>query len=90
MAQITISEEHYQELLTLAQARGITPDMLADKLLEEQLIAADQQAFWGKDVEHRVDASLQDLANKPRHMRSDDEFLDDLRARMKAPNDADA
>ena len=90
MAQITISEAHYQELLELARARGVTPDVLADTLIEEQLIAADQRAFWGEDIEARIATSLHALAQRPRHVQTDDEFLSALQERMKAPDDANA
>ncbi len=59
MAQVTISEAHYQELFELAQARGVSPDDLVDLLIEEQLIAFDQRAFLGgEDIEARIAKSL--------------------------------
>jgi len=54
MAQITISEEHYRALMTLAQSEGTTPDALADRIIEDQLIAADQRAFWGEDIDQII------------------------------------
>jgi len=90
MAQVTISDEHYQTLAALAQARGLSPDLLADSLIAEQLIAADQRAFWGDDIEERIEAALSASVQQPQRILSDDVFLADLRARLKDPNDADA
>jgi hypothetical protein len=90
MAQVTISEEHYRELAALATARGVSPDELADALLEESIIAADQHAFWGDDIEERLEESRREMESRPPRYLTDDEFLADLRARMKASTDADA
>lgn len=86
MAQITISEEHYQELLILAQARGMTPDALADTLLEQQLIATDQHILGGEDIDVRIEASLQELAQRPSRNQTNEEFLAEIKARMKGRN----
>jgi hypothetical protein len=49
MAQVTISEEHYRELVARAHARGTTPDALADALLghADDWIAASLRTISG-------------------------------------------
>jgi hypothetical protein len=40
MAQVTISEDHYRELVARAQAHGTTPDALADALIGQTAIGS--------------------------------------------------
>jgi hypothetical protein len=88
MAQITISEEHYQSLAVLAQENGRTPDLLANAVIQEQLERADHLAFWGSDIEERIAAIEHTREANPPAVLTDDEFLADLRSRLKDSNDA--
>lgn len=92
MAQVTISEEHYQELLTLAQARGTTPDSLVDEFIEAQITAADQRAFWGEDMDDRLLRIEAEYATQPHRILTEAEFfaeLDSIPYLPKADLDAD-
>lgn len=90
MAQVTISEEHYQELLTLAQARGVTADALADEFIQAQVIAADQRAFWG-DIHEELAQAEAELASRPPRYLTEEEFFAELEApaAQKDPSDTD-
>jgi hypothetical protein len=88
MAQITISEEHYRALIELAQSEGTTPDALADRIIEDQLIAADQRAFWGEDIDQVIAERLRAVESGPRRILTDEEFIADLRSRMDNSDDA--
>lgn len=88
MAQVTISDEHYQALAALAQENGTTPDILVDAFIQEQLERADQLEFWGPDIEERIAMILQSHEAHPSPTLTDDEFLADLRFRLKDSNDA--
>ncbi len=87
MAQVTISEEHFQELLALAQARGMIPDALADEFIESQITAADQCAFWGEHIHEDLAQAEAEYATQPHRIMNEEEFFAELDAVPYVPKD---
>lgn len=76
MAQITISDEQYQSLVSLASERGMTPSELVTAMIE-QWERQDQLAFWGEGMVEDVRQQVAEMERGSRHM-SEEEFLRDL------------
>ena len=69
MAQITISEEHYQALVALAQAQGTTPDTLLDLAMDALLDKIDDQSWDALFARPEAAAVLDRLAQEARAAR---------------------
>ena len=69
MAQITISDEHYRALVSLAQARGTTPDALLDLAMDTLLDQLDDQAWDDLFGRPETTAILDRLAQEARNAR---------------------
>ncbi len=69
MAQVTISDEHYQTLVELARQRGTTPDALLDLVMDEMLDQLDDQAWDELLSRPEAGAALDRLAQEARAAR---------------------
>jgi hypothetical protein len=89
VAQVTISEEHFRELLALAQKRGMTPDALIDELMDDLLTVADQRAFWG-DIHEEMAQAEAEIALRPPRYLTEEEFFAELEERPTSRDSSNA
>jgi hypothetical protein len=51
MAQVSLSDEQYQTLTTLAQAQGLTPEQFLATVIEQMEIAAERAEYGDAFIE---------------------------------------